>query len=284
MSPNQGRDPSDPRTRQQRGTEQRPPGTPQGVPTAQPHGQPQPQQPQSQQPQAPGNQPGGPTPQYQSQQGVGAPQQQPRASGGQQAQPTPGTAPQRQSVQGAVSQQPRPLQGAAGPGATPQQPSPGPRPQVTPQQRTRRGRALLRPVTVDDVVAEDVVTVQRDTPVRTAVAKMSDSDVGSVVVVDDRQPVGVLTDRTIALALEDQPNVADRSAEELTDGKLITVDASTTIFEALQLMNDEGIRRLPVVDDDGRLQGIVTLDDALVLLANELDKIASTVREQSPRL
>ncbi|ELZ19929.1 hypothetical protein C475_21564 [Halosimplex carlsbadense 2-9-1] len=134
------------------------------------------------------------------------------------------------------------------------------------------------------MVAEDVVTVQRDTPVRTAVAKMSDSDVGSVVVVDDRQPVGVLTDRTIALALEDQPNVADRSAEELTDGKLITVDASTTIFEALQLMNDEGIRRLPVVDDDGRLQGIVTLDDALVLLANELDKIASTVREQSPRL
>lgn len=134
------------------------------------------------------------------------------------------------------------------------------------------------------MVAEDVVSVERDTPIRTAVAKMSDRDVGSVVVVEDRQPIGVLTDRKVALALEERPNVADRSAEELIGSDLISVDASTTIFEALQLMSDEGIRRLPVVDDDGRLQGIVTLDDALVLLVSELDKLANTVREQSPRL
>jgi len=139
-------------------------------------------------------------------------------------------------------------------------------------------------VTIDDVVAEDVVTVDRDTPIRTTVAKMSERTVGSVVVVEDGQPVGILTDRKIALALEETPNVADRSSEELIGGDLITVDATTTIFEALQLMSDEGIRRLPVVDDDGRLQGIVTLDDALVLLASELDKLATTVQEQSPRL
>lgn len=134
------------------------------------------------------------------------------------------------------------------------------------------------------MVAEDVVSVERDTPVSTAVAKMSDRDVGSVVVVEDRQPVGILTDRKVALALEERPNVADRSVEELIGRDLVTVDASTTIFEALQLMSDEGIRRLPVVDEDGRLRGIVTLDDALVLLTNELDKLATTVREQSPRL
>lgn len=139
-------------------------------------------------------------------------------------------------------------------------------------------------MSVDDVVAEDVVTVERDTPVRTAVAKMNDQEVGSVVVVEDGQPTGIVTDRTIALALEEAPNLADRPAAELVGGDTITVDADTTIFEALQLMRDEGIRRLPVVDDDGRLQGIVTLDDALVLLASELDKLATTVQEQSPRL
>ncbi|WP_167837503.1 CBS domain-containing protein [Halosimplex halophilum] len=134
------------------------------------------------------------------------------------------------------------------------------------------------------MVAEDVVTVERDTPVRTAVSEMGERDVGSVVVVDEGRPVGVVTDRSVALALAETPDVADRSAEELTDGDPITVDTSTTIFEALQLMSDEGIRRLPVVDDDGRLQGIVTLDDALVLLTGELDKLATTVREQSPRI
>ncbi len=128
------------------------------------------------------------------------------------------------------------------------------------------------------------MTVDPDTPVRTAVAEMSERDVGSVVVVEDGRPTGVLTDRAVALALEETPNVADRPAEELVDGEPITVDASTTIFEALQLMRDEGIRRLPVVGDDGRLQGIVTLDDALVLLASELDKLATTVEDQSPRL
>jgi CBS domain-containing protein len=147
-----------------------------------------------------------------------------------------------------------------------------------------RGRSLLRPVSVDDVVAEDVVTVERDTPITTAVGKMAEHDVGSTVVVEDDQPVGVLTDRTVALALEDDPNVAEMSAEELIDDDLISVDASTDIFETLQLMRDEGIRRLPVVDDDGDLQGIVTLDDALVLLGSELDKLATTVQEQSPRL
>lgn len=147
-----------------------------------------------------------------------------------------------------------------------------------------RGRSLLKPVSVDDIVAEDVVTAERDTPIRTAVAQMAERDVGAVVVVEDDQPVGVLTDRTVALALEDTPNVAEMSVEELIDDDLISVDASTDVFETLQLMRDEGIRRLPVVDDEGSIQGIVTLDDALVLLASELDKLATTVQEQSPRL
>ncbi|MFC7197766.1 CBS domain-containing protein [Halosimplex aquaticum] len=150
--------------------------------------------------------------------------------------------------------------------------------------RGPQGRSLLRPVSVDDVVAEDVVTAERDTPVREAVGKMRDRDVGAVVVVEDDKPVGVLTDRTVALTIEDTQNVGDTAVEELIEDDLISVGASTDIFETLQLMRDEGIRRLPVVDDEGRLQGIVTLDDALVLLGSELDKLATTVQEQSPRL
>ncbi len=192
---------------------------------------------------------------------------------GQQGMPTSGGVPTARPQQSQHAPQP----GAAGGMQA------GSRPPRAGMQRSR-GRSLLRPVSVDDVVAENVVTVERDTSVSTAVGKMVDHDVGSVVVVEDDKPVGVLTDRTIALALEDNPNVAEMPAEELIDDDLISVDASTDIFETLQLMRDEGIRRLPVVDDEGDLQGIVTLDDALVLLGSELDKLATTVQEQSPRL
>ena len=115
------------------------------------------------------------------------------------------------------------------------------------------GRSLLRPVSVEDIVAEEVVTAQPDTPIRTVVAQMSERDVGSVIVVDDGQPVGILTDRMIALALEDEPNVEEMSAEALMTDDPITADTSTDVFQALQLMRDEEIRRLPVVDDEESL-------------------------------
>jgi len=226
--------------------------------------------------------PQGTTPGYVAQQGDAAPPQQPPARPEQASPGTPGTVPQQSQTPQSATQP------AATPPATPQTTAPpegmaagAPTPGGS---RIRQGRSLLQPITVDDVVADEVVTIERDAPVRTAVAKMSDRDVGSVVVVDDRQPIGILTDRKVALALEETPDVADRPTEELLGRDLITIDPSTTIFEAIQLLRDEGIRRLPVVDDAGRLQGIVTLDDALVLLASELDKIATTVQAQSQRL
>ncbi|WP_415383574.1 CBS domain-containing protein [Halosimplex sp. TS25] len=202
-------------------------------------------------------------------------------------------APQGQPPQPPMAQQGMPTSEGS-PGAQPQQMQQPPQSEVgaqggrqsprTHRSQTPRGRSLLRPVSVDDVVAEDVVTAERDAPVREAVEKMRERDVGAVVVVEDDKPVGVLTDRTVALSLADTPNVADTAVEELIGDDLISVDASTDIFETLQLMRDEGIRRLPVVDDEGQLQGIVTLDDALVLLGSELDKLATTVQKQSPRL
>jgi len=149
---------------------------------------------------------------------------------------------------------------------------------------TRPGvRPGLQPVTVDDIVETDVVTAQRDTPVATVAAKMSEQDVGSVVVVENDQPVGVLTDRRIALALENTPDLAQKQAGDLLSGDLVTGTTKLTVFDALRQLKDEGIRRLPIVDDDGTLEGIVTLDDIFVLLGSELNKASETIRTQSPR-
>lgn len=145
-------------------------------------------------------------------------------------------------------------------------------------------RMGLEPITVDEIVETNVVTAERDTPLEEVAGKMSDEDVGSVIVVDDGEPVGVLTDRSIALSLESSPDASDREAGDLIDGNLVTGTMDMSVFDALQRLGDESIRRLPIVDDDGKLEGIVTLDDILVLLGTELGNAVEVIQDQSPRL
>lgn len=130
----------------------------------------------------------------------------------------------------------------------------------------------------------DVATVERSTPVATVVAQMAEEDVGSVVVVEDDAPVGIITDRSIALGLETDPDIADRTAEDIHTGDTVTGDTDLSVFDALRRLEEEQIRRLPIVDDDGALAGIVTLDDILVLLGTELGNAVSIIEAQSPRL
>jgi predicted transcriptional regulator len=61
---------------------------------------------------------------------------------------------------------------------------------------------------------------------------------------------------------------------------LAVVKEDEGIFDAIQLMSSKGIRRLPVVDKNGSLLGIVTLDDVLQLLAKEFDALAKLVRHE----
>lgn len=145
-------------------------------------------------------------------------------------------------------------------------------------------RPQLRPVTVEDIVQTDVVTAEPDTPVATVAAKMAEKDVGSVVVVEDDVPVGIVTDRSIVLALESDPDVSERTVEEIADEPLVTGTTDMTVFKAIRRMREDTVRRLPIVDENGALEGIVTLDDVLVVLGTELNNATEIIKEQSPRM
>ncbi len=154
----------------------------------------------------------------------------------------------------------------------------GPQP---PQARGRRAR--LSPATVEEVVSTDVVTAQRDTPVSTVAASMEKHDVGCVVVVEDdgETPVGVITDRKIALAIESTPDIGKRPAEELVSGDLLVGTMEMTVFEALDKLSEASVRRLPVVDEGGSLAGIVTLDDLIVVFGRGLGDVAEIIATQT---
>lgn len=144
-------------------------------------------------------------------------------------------------------------------------------------------RPQLRPVTVEDIVQTDVVTAERDTPVATVVAEMAEKDVGSVVVVEDDRPVGVITDRSVVLSLESDPDVSERKAEEIMGESPVTGTTDMTVFKAIRRMREGPVRRLPIVDEDGTLQGIVTLDDILIVLGTEVENATQIIREQVSR-
>lgn len=143
---------------------------------------------------------------------------------------------------------------------------------------------MLQPVGVGDVARTDVVTAAPDTPIETVVSLMAEEGVGSVVVVEDDTPVGILTDREIALSLSETPDVAGEPADFLVGDDLLTGPSDMSVLEALNRMGDAGVRRLPIVDEEGRLQGIVTIDDVLVMLGEEFADVTRVVQRQSPRL
>ena len=142
----------------------------------------------------------------------------------------------------------------------------------------------LQSVSVDDIIETDVVTAETDTPIPTIAAEMAEEDVGAVVIEEDDRPVGVVTDRKIAVSLEEMPELNEREAEDIMSDEIVTGSNVMTVFEVLQKMDEENIRRLPIVDEDGELEGIVTLDDILVLLGTEMQNATDIIQTQSPRL
>lgn len=151
----------------------------------------------------------------------------------------------------------------------------GMQPGLTPQ---------LQSVTIEDILQTDVVTAEPDAPIPTVASMMEQEDVGAVIVADDEEPVGVITDRMIALLFQDQEDAFEQTAEDVMTGDLVSGTTMMTVFEVLEEMGEEDIRRFPIVDEDGTLEGIVTLDDLLVLLGKELENATEIIQSQSPRL
>jgi CBS domain-containing protein len=131
---------------------------------------------------------------------------------------------------------------------------------------------------VRDVMSKDVVTCGPDASLRTAGRRMLDAGVGSVVVVDDGVPMGILTetDALRAGVLTDRP-FDDVAIREVGSSPLVTVGPAATVRKAVDRMREEGVKRLPVVEN-GTLVGVLTRTDvanhygAFVREAHELDE------------
>ncbi len=115
---------------------------------------------------------------------------------------------------------------------------------------------------IREVMTASVVTADPATPVREVAALMRERNVGSVVLVRDGEPVGIVTDRDLALGVLADGRSAEDHAIDHASRPVVTGAPGMDVAAACELLVEHRIRRLPIVDSDGsRLTGIVTLDD-----------------------
>ena len=125
---------------------------------------------------------------------------------------------------------------------------------------------------IADFCKRHVFTAYAETNLAEVARTMRNEHVGCVVVIDiERRPVGLLTDRDIVvetLACGVDPRIV--TAGDIMTAGPVTVSLDEDSHWALKVMRDRGVRRLPVVDDGGKLAGIVALDDVLESAATGL--------------
>jgi CBS domain-containing protein len=115
---------------------------------------------------------------------------------------------------------------------------------------------------IREVMSSNPCTIDADKPVSYAAKMMRDEDVGLAPIVEGDRLVGTLTDRDIAIRVVAEGKDPDSTrASEVASRDLVTIDPEQDLDEALRLMAQHQVRRLPVVEEDGKLVGVVAQAD-----------------------
>jgi CBS domain-containing protein len=141
-------------------------------------------------------------------------------------------------------------------------------------------------MTIGSICKRNVVMAPKGEGIVDAAKRMRMFHVGTVIVVAERDgkqvPIGILTDRDIVLSVvaSDAEHLPFLTVGDAMSNDLATAYEDAGLADALQLMQERGVRRLPVVDQAGSLVGIVTADDVIRFLAEELGQLVQVMNRE----
>lgn len=136
-------------------------------------------------------------------------------------------------------------------------------------------------MTVLDHCRRTTCKVTKDATARRVAKILRDEHVGSVFVVDNDRPIGVVTDRDVALrvlALGKDPDAV--KAGEIMSVPAYTLPVSAEIGEVARAMRGHGVRRIAIVTPDGKLYGVIAMDDLMIRFGRHFAMLARTVRKE----
>ncbi len=130
------------------------------------------------------------------------------------------------------------------------------------------------------IMTAKVTTATRDMTLRDVARLLREGDMGSVPVVEGGRLVGIVTDRDIVVRAIAEGKGPETAVAEAMTTEIFSVRSDDFAFEAVRLMGDKQVRRIPVVEADGSLAGIISMADVALEMEDERE-IAETLEEIS---
>jgi CBS domain-containing protein len=140
-----------------------------------------------------------------------------------------------------------------------------------------------------DVCTREVVVTGKESTVIEAARIMRDYHVGNLVVTEERNgeqaPIGILTDRDIVIGVvaRESDYLGSLAVGDVMSAELVTVRENESLADTLRRMRALGIRRVPVVNDKGGLEGILSIDDLVEQVCEQLTDITRLITSQQRR-
>lgn len=136
-------------------------------------------------------------------------------------------------------------------------------------------------ITVKDIMSKSVVSVDVSITVNEAAKIMEDTKVGSIIVMENNTPVGIITDRDFAVKIAAHAYPITTPVKRIMTTPLITIGSDESVWMVADLMFTRGVRKLPVVDEQDNVIGIVTATDLVKEFAISTEEDTRKMYHQS---
>ncbi len=121
-------------------------------------------------------------------------------------------------------------------------------------------------IRVKNIMTKGVLSVDAKMNVNEAAKMMEDAKVGAVIIMENNEPVGIVTDRDFSVKVAAHAYQISEPVKQIMSSPLVSINSDESVRSAADLMHDRAIRKLPVIKD-GQVVGIITASDIVNLLA-----------------
>ncbi|MEH0860584.1 CBS domain-containing protein [Halobacteriovorax sp. DPLXC-1] len=138
-------------------------------------------------------------------------------------------------------------------------------------------------MSIEHIIQKNIVTINSDATIHDAAKQMYEKHVGAIIVVGHKEgkkktPMGILTDRDIALSFGKKGKIEPYSkVSEIMTPNVVMCSPKDSIVDTIKKMRANGVRRIPVVNERDQLIGIISADDVIQRLGNELHDLSEII-------
>jgi PAS domain S-box-containing protein len=138
---------------------------------------------------------------------------------------------------------------------------------------------------VSQIMTRVLFTVPKDMTVQQALRNMARESLSCLVIAQDDRPVGILTERDVAKLLVDRGNISELKVEEVMTTPVQTLSQQTPVHEAGKVMQQKNIRRVVVVDENGKILGLTTQSDIVKGLEGKyIETLKEVIKEKDVKI